>query len=290
MKLEERAMLVRLSMSAWSARITDKQVSIEVIETKQATSGAGKFRKNLLNKDALKDINKIRGAARTAHNTLTLPWKDDGTRIITTETYDHYAKTMRDYRKKLTEAVDAFLESYDDHVKAAKDTLGKLFNKDDYPSIEEVRRQYDFDVETSSVPSSYDFRAKVSNKEAAAIAKDIERRATARLEQAMKDVWQRIATVTERMANRLEEYTPREGLHDAEGVFRNSLVENVRELADLLPALNISNDPELVKIQKQMIDNLCAYDAQELREDDAARRKTAKKAKQILEKVSKYIA
>lgn len=290
MKLEERAMLVRLSMSAWSASITDKSVSNEVIESKKALSGSGKFRKNLINKDALKSIHKIQSGARTTHNTLTLPWKDDGTRIITTDTYDHYAKSMRTYRKRLFEAVEEFIESYEDHVKAAEEHLGELFNKDDYPSVDKIRSYYDFDVETSSVPTAYDFRAKVSNKEAAIIAKDIERRANVRLEEAMKDVWQRIANVTERMADKLEMYQPRNGLHDSQNNFHSTLVENVRDLADLLPSLNINNDPKLDKMQKQIINNLCQYDADELKSDDAARRKTAKKAKAIYDKVSQYIA
>lgn len=290
MNLEERALLVKLSINQWSARKTDKEVTREVAESKMASADSGHFRKQLLGKEALKRVNQISGAARSAHYTLTLPWNDDGSRIITTEGYQHYAKVMRDFRVAMMEAVDEFLENYEEYVKLAKTRLGKMFNAEDYPSKDFIRTKFSFDVEQFHVPVSRDFRAKVSNAEAKVIVADIERRTKARLEQAMKDVWERVADVTKKMAERLEEYVPREGLRDAEGVFRDSLVDNVKELAELLPSLNITNDPKLAKIQKELLDHLCAYHPDELRINDNVRHKTAKKAKAIYDKVSQYMA
>lgn len=289
-KLEERALLVNLSMGAWSAKKTDSEVSREVAKRKNARSDSGTYRKQLISREALKKITKVTTAARTSHNTLTLPWDDNGSRIITTETYQHYTKVMRDYRIAMQNAVNEFLDGYDDLVKQAKEDLGDLFNEGDYPDKSTISSKFYFDVEPKPVPTGTDFRAKVSNAEAKAIAKDIEQRTQARLDAAMKDIWQRIATVTERMAKKLEEYTPRVGLHDSEGVFRDSLVTNIRELAELLPSLNVTGDPELKKIQKDLLDSLCAYEPKELREDAKARAKTAKKVKEIFSKVSAYMA
>lgn len=290
MGLDERALLVKLSIGSWSAKATDKEVTIDVINSKGAQTDSGYFRKQLLSKDALKKINKVIGAARTSHLTLTLPWNDDGSRIITTESYQNYAKTMNDYRKALQNAVDEFLEQYEGLIKEAKPSLGKMFKAEDYPEPSELKSKFRFDVEPIPVPVARDFRAKVSDREASQIAKDIERRTNARLDQAMKDVWARIHKVTERMVEKLSEYKPREGLHAAESPFRDSLVENIRDLAEVLPSLNITNDPALDKIQKEMLDNLLVYTADQLREDAKARALTNKKAKQILDKVSKYMA
>lgn len=290
MKLEERALLVKLTINQWSAKKTDKEVSLEVSLNKQARSDAGSFRKQLISKEALKKIGKVISAARQTHYTLTLPWNDDGSRIITTEGYKHYAKVMQDYRIAMQEAVDEFLGEYEAFVKQAKVDLGKLFNADDYPDIDEIRRKFDFDVEPTSIGVSSDFRAKVSNKEAAIIAKDIEERTNARLEQAMKDVYERIAKVTEKMSEKLSEYDPGDAATEASGWFKSTLVENVRDLADILPSLNVKGDPALDKIRDELIDNLCQYDADELRADEKARRRTAKKAKRIYDKVSAFIA
>lgn len=290
MRIEERALLVKLTINQWSAKKTDKEVSLEVVTDKGARLDSGSFRKQLVSKDALKKISKVTSAARSTHYTLTLPWNDDGSRIITTTGYQHYAKVMYDYRVAMQEAVDEFLEGYSAFVKAAKQDLGKLFKREDYPDVEDIRRKFNFDVEPTSIAVARDFRAKVSNEEAAIIAKDIEARTNARLEQAMKDVYERIAKVTEKMAEKLSEYDPGDGATEATGIFHSTLVENVRDLADILPSLNVTGDAELTKIQKDMVKNLCRYDAEDLRMDEEARRLTARNAKLIHKKVSAFIA
>lgn len=289
MGLDERALLVKLSIGRWSGQKTDKNVTNEVAERHNADKASGKYRKRLVTKTALKEIDSIAGAARTAHNTLTLPWTDDGARVITTESYEHYSKVMRDFRDKMQVAVDAFIETYDKHVKDAKAHLGTMFDPGDYPDREEVKAKFTFDVEPSPIPTKGDFRAKVSDEEAAIIAKDIELRSKQRMEHAMRDVWERVADVTGKMAERLTAYKPKDGLHVAENTFRDSLVYNVEELARLLPALNITNDPKLETLQKDLLNKLCYYDPQQLREDSKARAKTAKDAKAILDKVGKFL-
>lgn len=290
MNLDERALLVKLSISTWSARKTDRQVSLEVTEQKNAQSNRGTFSKVLISRESLKKIQKVESAARESHRTLTLPWNDDGSRIITTEGYQHYSKVMRDYRTAMQDAVNDFLKGYDDLVKSAKGEMGKLFKAEDYPDLAEVSSKFNFEVEPTPIPMSRDFRAKVSNSEAKAIAKDIEARTTARVDNAVKDVWRRVAELTERMFTRLQDFKPREGLHGTEGAFRDSLVENIRDLAGIMPSLNISGDPTFTKIHKELTEQLCHYDAEDLRDDVAARKRTAKSAKKIYDKVSKYLA
>ena len=244
----------------------------------------------MLNKTAFKQIGKVQNASRTTHNTLTLPWNDDGARIISAETYETYSKTMRQYRKEMEKAVEAFLADYANHVKQAKKDLGKMFREDDYPTKEFVQGKFGFDVEITPVPTARDFRAKISDKDSAAIAADIERRNRAKLDAAIKDVWERISKVTEKMIDKLDNYKPREGLKDVDGIFRDSLVENIRDLAGLMPSLNITGDPALKKIHRDILDGLCKYDAKDLRDDAKIRSQTSKKAKAIYDKVSQYLA
>lgn len=290
MNLDERALLVKLSIGAWSARKTDREVTMEVAESHKATSDSGYFRKQLFGKEALNQIIKIAGAARASHYTLTLPWNDDGARIITTESYQEYTKVMKVHRRNFQDAVDEFIENYDKYVKESKQRLGTMFKTEDYPAKELVRGKFTFDVEPAPLPNSRDFRAKVSDAETKAIIRDIERRTKDRLDAAMRDVWERVADVTGKMADKLANYKPKEGIRAPEGIFKDSLVENVRKLAETLPLLNVTNDPKMESLQKELLDQLCAYEADDLRGDAKARAVTAKKAKQIFDKVSRYMA
>src|SRR5690349_1314421 len=214
MNLEERTLLVKLSITQWNPYKTDNEVSREVTNSKNARQNAGKFRKRLMAKDAMKAIEQIASSARSTHNAMTLPWNDDGTRIITTDKYQEYAKQMRGFRLNMRSAVETFLSEYERHVGEAKAELGKLFKPEDYPTADDIKRKFRLDVEPSSVPAASDFRDNVSNADVAAITKDIEKRTELRLKEAMKDVWSRVAVVTERMARKLDEYQPRVGIKD----------------------------------------------------------------------------
>jgi hypothetical protein len=90
------------------------------------------------------------------------------------------------------------------------------------------------------------------------------------------------------MADRLRKYVVTE--NGVQNAFRDSLVGNVRELVDLLPALNITGDPVLTDITKRMRESLTVYDGDTLRASAAARIETAKAADDILATVSAFMA
>jgi hypothetical protein len=53
--------------------------------------------------------------------------------------------------------------------------------------------------------------------------------------------------------------------HRTEGTFRNSLLENLRELARRPPVFNLTGDPILANISERINAELCTYDADDLR-------------------------
>jgi hypothetical protein len=105
----------------------------------------------------------------------------------------------------------------------------------------------------------------------------------------MKTTGRQIIETVGHMADKLKEY--KNGGDDSpRKFFLDSLVENVRELADLLPAFNLTDDPKLTGITKRIAKELCAEDAKSLRKNDAARVAVAKSADEIVKEVSKFLA
>lgn len=291
MKLSERAMLARLSIGAWGSRKHDDAVTQEVTDNHKAEQGAGSYTKVLVSRKLLAPITKAMTAASSTHRAMTLPWDDNGERILAVTGYQQYAQQMRLARLTCQARVQEALEGYPKvHMAEARTRLGTMFNKDDYPPLEEVTSRFYIDVEIRPIPESGDFRAKIGDKEAAIIAKDIERRSKERLDKAMSAVFLRIADVASKMVERLTVYQPALGIRPSENNFRETLVSNIKELADILPVLNLADDPRLVKLQTQLVKDLCAYSPEELRASDAVRSKTAKKAQAILDKVNEYLA
>ena len=109
------------------------------------------------------------------------------------------------------------------------------------------------------------------------------------LETAMRDAWQRISDAVARMVERLNAYKPGANGSRAEGIFRDSLVENIRELCAVLPSFNLTNDPQLAAVTDRMERELCAHGADDLRDSEVLRQDTAKAAESILADVAAYL-
>lgn len=291
MKLSERAMLTTLSIGGWSGKTTDNDVTEEVsVSHKADVKEAGRYSKMLFAPRFLRPVASMSNAARTAHRTLTLPWEDDGTRILSTTGYQEYTERMRLMRQGHEAAVSEFVKAVPDAISEAKTRLGSMFDRDDYPDIDAIRDKFSFEVQINPVPDAGDFRAKLGDGEVKAIVKDIERRCNSRLERAMDDIYLRIQDATGKMADKLKAYSaPVEG-QKGENTFRDSLVYNIKEIADLIPALNITGDKKLDELRSQLLADLADKEPELLRTDAKLRAATAAKAEKIFKKVSDYLA
>ncbi len=284
--LAEKAVLARPTISQWTARRFDRKASDAVTTANKAASNAGRFNKLLLAPDALGEVQRIDCAARDYHYSRTLPWTDEGARILPAAMYLDYARRMAGYRAEFEAAVTAFVAGYPDFVDASRARLGDLFNAADYPAATDVRSRFRFDLAIFPIPSGDDFRLTVPD----AVRADVERRTAEALSAAIGDAGRRVSEAVGRMAERLRDYRPATGAAKAEGIFRDSLVENVRDLVDVLPAFNLTGDPRFAAIVDRMRAELCRHGADTLREDSAVRAEVAAAAASILEDVSDFLA
>ncbi len=289
-KLSERALLASLHISSWSGMMIDREVTDAANEDFKAEKDAGRYNKRLVAPKFMQGISSIHSNARRLHRLLTLPWEDDGTRVLATVGYMTYTSKMKESRLKAEAEVKAFLETPDAYINDAKRRLGDMFNIDDYPSTDDLRAKFNFDIEIKGMPEAGDFRAKLSDESTKAIVKDIERRSNERLEKAMNDVFLRIQEMVSRMSERLRAYQPGYEDNKAVGVIRDSLVSNIYELAtEVLPALNVTSDARIDELRKQLLDELVEHSPEILRADAKVRALTISKADKILKKVQGYM-
>ena len=83
MSIASSAMLVEMSISTWTARKLDKKVSTQVDFDKNMKTRAGNYNKNLLAGTGFLDtITKYAATARAWHLSQTLPWSDNGLRLL----------------------------------------------------------------------------------------------------------------------------------------------------------------------------------------------------------------
>lgn len=287
--LTTRAMLCSLHVKQWAARRLDKPASAEVNAAKGAAANVARVNKSLIGRTALAEIGRVANQAREEHYKRTLPWSDAGPRILPAAAFLPFQAAMRELESAFDAAVAAFLASYPDFVEAAKRDMGELFNPGDYPDPRHLKTLFSLSHRFSNLPSAGDFRVTMSAEHAEAVRAAIAADVQDSLAGAVRDTFQRVADSVGRMAERLAAYKPASDAGRAEGVFRDSLVSNVAELAELLPALNVTGDPVLAGIAARL-PALCERNADELRQDDNARARVAAEAAAIVAQVSDYLA
>ena len=279
-----RAMLADLTISMWSARRHDKTASAEITEAKHAAAHAARVNKLLVPKGALQPVETAAGEARRTHRYHTLPWDDGGARILTVEGYWPYLDAMSRAKERFDAAVDEFLACYPEFRAAGQRDLGDLFSPIDYPSPRDLRQRYGFETSILPLPDAADFRVELGDAHVEEIRADIERRTDERVKQAVADAWSRVHDVTAHMVERLTKFEQ----DGRGGYFRDTLVSNVRDLASVLGALNLTGDPVLERVRQRLALELGRFDPSELRSSPAARAETKRSAESILTLMAGY--
>jgi hypothetical protein len=281
MQLTDKAMLVRVAVTQWTARKHDKNISAEIAESHGATIDAGRYNKALIAKEALATILSAANAARGFHYVNSLPWQDDGYRILPAANYLTYTREMSGLRDRFDAAVRAFLANYESYVDDARRRLNGMFKDTDYPVAAEIARKFTFDVGIMPMPDAADFRVNVAADELSRIKADIETRTNAAVAGAVRDLWQRIHDCVAHISERLGAY--KIGADDkVSNPFRDSLVGNMRDLVELLPRLNVTGDADLAGMTDRLQATLCRYDADTLRNSPVAQEETKAAADKIL--------
>lgn len=286
--LSRKAVLVSVNVSQWTARRLDRKVTDEVNRQHNAAKDAGRYNKLLIEADKLADINKLVSSIRQLHYSMTRPWCDEGPRILPNVLYSKFTDALRVLKRDYETAVDKFCVGYPNYVETRAKQLNGLFKADDYPSAAEIRSKFNVEMKVLPFPDADDFRSDLDDDTVADIKREITEMSEKVVDDAMKHTANQIIELVGHMAEKLHEYkTNKPGERK---FFMDSLVENVRDLVELLPAFNLTNDPKLDRIAKRMRQELCAEDAKGLRENDAAREAVAKSADEIVKEVEKFFA
>ena len=271
--LSERAMLASLNIRRWQAALTDKKITAEVATTHAVSEKrAGRYRKNAIDVEALsfKAVVSAASELRNQHYFYTLPWSQDGARILTTAIFSEYSEKMRALRGAFGRAVTAFVEDYPRLKQAARRELNGMYNESDYPT--NIAAKFGVDVVIMPLPDSQDFRASLSEDTVADIKKDIQTELQKTTQLAMREPYERLYSHISRIVMRLS---------DKKAVFRDTLITGLADLCAILPGLNLTGDPQLDDLRKRAERMIANLDPQDLRDRPSVRRDVAREAAQI---------
>jgi hypothetical protein len=286
--LSRKATLLSVTISQWTARKLDKKVTDEVNRSHGASADAGRYNKLLIERERLAKINTCVADARALHYRMTKPWCDEGMRILPNALHEKFATEFRKIKRDFDEAVYEFARDYPTFVEERKRALNGLFDEADYPSPNEIASKFKLETKTFPVPDAGDFRADTLDADTVEdIRREIAETSDTVLNDAMKHSIDQIVKVVSHMSEKLKTFgTDKDG---KKHFFTDTLVTNVRELAELLPAFNFNNDPNLDRIAERIKRELTIEEPKALRENANARAVVAKSADDILRDVSSLL-
>lgn len=265
--LASSAMLVDHHISVWTASRLDRSVTDELLVSKNAGAGAAQVKKNLMaGTTQRKDIADFAAGCRLWHTQWTMPWADKGVRLLPATKFLDYKQELNLRRDTFNQMVAAFLQDYDNLVLVAQNFLGDMFNASDYPSKDEVAGDFGYKVIFSPVPQAGDFRLDIPTRDMEALREGYEHAFQDRLQEAMKEPWERLYKMVSSMAEKLDD------TGDRKKRFHDSFISNAEELYDLLGHMNLTQDPELEKARAQLKDTLQDRHIDSVRNDDITRR------------------
>ena len=277
--IQEKAMIVRLKISLWTAMAVDSAATGEANKAMEASADAGKYKKYLVKCEELRKLRRSAYYVRRVVKEMTLPWYDDGARLLTATAHMDFVKKVRKPISDFTAERTNLIARWPQIKAESKKRLGKMFDESEFPSKEELAARFDVSYRIENVPSADDFRVAVSAKDAEDIKAAIEENVQKQVTVGMKDLWVRLKDALSHVSDKLS---------DKESVFRDSLIGNVRSLCETLPKLNLTGDKEFDSIVKEVQKTVANLEPEKLRKDPKVRKETADKAKTIIDKMQGY--
>jgi len=280
------AMLVEFNASQWTARKLDKGTTDEVLKGKQAgDKGAARVNKNLLaGRKELEIINQLVGEVRTYMYTNTLPWSDTGIRLLPSIKFMDFNNTMSTYESRFNDLVTEFINVYPTLITAQAMALGDMFNRNDFPAPSDIAHRFDFRLNFMPVPTAGDFRIDVGNDAQQEIKMKLSKLADERIENAMRDIKNRLKEHLTRMSDRLSVDVVNKEVKTR--TFHDSLLHTANDLCGLVKSLNVTNDQDLEQARKELEKAISGIDVTDLRKDMPTRTEVKASVDAILNKFS----
>lgn len=250
MSIANNTMVVNMQISTWSGHKLDKSMSRKVTSDAKADADAARVNKHLVPKESLKEIITAAGSLRTHFYDRTLPWGDNGDRLLPRLSFTDFMTEHGRLTQEFDNAVENFInEKYLAARDQAEFRMGEMFKSDDYPEPDQLRQRFSVNLDIHGVPTSKDFRVDMDKATVDMVRQQIEKKTQERVTNAIRDVWARLADTLGHFANKMAD----------DSVFRDSTVKNLEDLVDMLPALNVTNDPQLEQVRQDIHNSIIGY-------------------------------
>lgn len=221
----------------------------------------------------------------------TMPWgQGDGWRLLPNANFERTVAALHQAQKQVEAVLSEYRDAAPEILEQARANLGDHATRVDLPTVDELIESYSIDFEFQPVPDGSAFEG-LPTKTRQMLADHVARRTREAYTNAMREAATRIAEVLTEPKNgliaRIDRYEERLKRIDTnpddksrDGVFRDSAIERVRTLVEVLPTFNVTGDPVFAEVIDR-IGRIGAIEADDLRASVEARATTRAQVQQV---------
>jgi hypothetical protein len=268
--LRNHAVLVRFTKSAWGITKKDKEASAKLVSETGAQSNMLGVYKKLIDpsQPQFKAITKNQGVGSNIFRSMTGPWDaaKGGFWIITTQGLPQLQTVFDGLEQKHDGFVSDFIKALPGILADAEAKGGTTYDASLIPSPEEIREKFQFNLEVKVLEdNSQNAILNLSDKIKDAIGDAAKAKEVERFKGVADHVEETVREKLGEMLTNLREYGD-----DIKGTkrkrsFKDTQIDHMKALCDLLPALNITGDQRLDKLAQDIAKHLTLTSADDLR-------------------------
>jgi hypothetical protein len=216
-----------------------------------------------------------------------VPWSK-GIDMLNILHYYEFSQGLRERIEVANQAVDDLVANWDSEVrkdlmriqaKCAAKGIPDKSNPADYPTAQQVADRFGVEVRYLPVPTAGDFRVAISEEDKASLQKQ--------LDDAEKNAASHVLTsMLDPMRKAVEKLSVEIGKEGA--IFRDSLIDNMVEVAERMTRVNISDDPRVQERINDLRSLLGTYanNKDMLRTSQVVREKAASQLDELMNKMA----
>jgi hypothetical protein len=297
LELSKKAMLVtvNIKMEGLLGERRDKAATELVSDKYRADASLVKTAKYLINRKHPKVKLVVSRAQRVREIAYenSFAWGGTNLRMLPIRAHNHFNSKVVNAIEDLKAAWAEYELWYPSLVADAEKTLtglGGLFDASQYPPKEKIKDLFQASVEYWPIPDSGHFVAEIAEEVAQDARETVMKNNTLRANGAINEMLGRVEKGVAKYVDKVASYKA-EIVNDKRsnvvGIFRDSLVSNVRELAELTRRLNFSDDAGIDALANQ-VDRLARATAETLRDDPKLRETLVGEGRALIATLDSY--
>jgi hypothetical protein len=296
--LASSAVLVSLDVNVWSATKQDRGISNEITTAKNADRSAGRYVKNLLADHAKHKA--LVNYRQTIYNWIkrrTYRWNNSQD-LLPSVDLPKFKTEFQEHEVSFYTLLDDFCNQYDSIVSDMAFKQGTMFDRNDYPTKEEVRAKFGIKLFVSEVPMS-DFRCGIAQdiaddlfasytKQAEEIISSVEREQADRFIEVMQSISHCCGVDEYEVTNASTNTGLTKEVRTKKRKIYDTTIQKAKEMCETFKGFNLTNSQELEQARASLEKALQGVTAEDIRDSDAIRHAVKEDVDSILGKFGSF--